>query len=57
MPPGADAVIQVEDTELVRQTDDGSTELEIKLLTEPKVGQDIRYDHHLLHMVLYIVDE
>ena len=43
MPPGADAVIQVEDTELVEASDDGSVELKIKLLTEPKVGQDIRY--------------
>ena len=42
LPPGADAVIQVEDTELTKEADDGKTELEIKLLTVPKIGQDIR---------------
>ena len=42
MPPGADAVIQVEDTTLTKEADNGKTEIEIKLLTEPKVGQDIR---------------
>ena len=42
LPPGADAVIQVEDTELVKEADDGRTELEIKLLTDPTEGQDIR---------------
>lgn len=42
LPPGADAVVQVEDTELVKETDGGREELEIKILTEPKVGQDIR---------------
>lgn len=42
VPPGADAVIQVEDTELVKESEDGKTELEIKLLKAPSVGQDIR---------------
>lgn len=42
VPPGADAVVQVEDTELVKDADDGKTELEIKILKAPAVGQDIR---------------
>ena len=52
LPLGADAVIQVEDTELLKASDDGSTELQIKLLTEPKVGQDIRYDQPMLECIL-----
>ncbi|KAK6192731.1 hypothetical protein SNE40_004155 [Patella caerulea] len=42
LPQGADAVIQVEDTTLEKWTDDGKREVEIKLLTVPKIGQDIR---------------
>ncbi|KAK3865057.1 hypothetical protein Pcinc_029314 [Petrolisthes cinctipes] len=42
IPPGADAVVQVEDTELIKEADDGCTELEIKILKEPFMGQDIR---------------
>ncbi|CAG5134813.1 unnamed protein product, partial [Candidula unifasciata] len=42
VPAGADAVVQVEDTELVEASKDGSTEIQIKILTCPKVGQDIR---------------
>ncbi|KAK3714396.1 hypothetical protein QZH41_020633, partial [Actinostola sp. cb2023] len=42
LPPGADAVVQVEDTELVESTDMGKTEVKVKILTIPKVGQDIR---------------
>ena len=42
VPPGADAVVQVEDTELIKTSDDGKEELEIKILSEPKPGQDIR---------------
>ncbi|XP_060074353.1 gephyrin-like [Ylistrum balloti] len=42
LPVGADAVIQVEDTLLERYTDDGRTELEIKIMKPPSVGQDIR---------------
>ena len=42
MPAGADAVVQVEDTKLVRASDDGKIELEIEILSEPKPGQDIR---------------
>jgi hypothetical protein len=42
VPPGADAVVQVEDTELTRASDDGKEELEIKILSEPVSRQDIR---------------
>lgn len=42
VPQGADAVVQVEDTELLESDDDGRTEKRIKILTSPKPGQDIR---------------
>ena len=42
MPQGADAVVQVEDTELLESDDGGRTEKRIKILTCPKPGQDIR---------------
>ena len=42
VPQGADAVVQVEDTELLESDDDGRTEKRIKVLTCPKPGQDIR---------------
>lgn len=42
VPPGADAVIQVEDTTLTQEADDGRIELEIEILKTPSVGQDIR---------------
>ena len=42
VPSGADAVVQVEDTELVKASEDGSEELEIKIMKKPSVGQDIR---------------
>ncbi|GAB6026957.1 hypothetical protein CHUAL_013627 [Chamberlinius hualienensis] len=42
VPPGANAVVQVEDTKLIKETDEGNTELEIEILTTPKVEQDIR---------------
>lgn len=42
LPPGADAVVQVEDTELLESDDEGRTEKRIKILTTPKPGQDIR---------------
>ncbi|XP_021365763.1 gephyrin-like isoform X2 [Mizuhopecten yessoensis] len=42
LPVGADAVVQVEDTLLERHADEGRTELEIKIMKPPKVGQDIR---------------
>ena len=42
LPPGADAVVQVEDTELVESADDGRREVKIKILSTPQPGQDIR---------------
>ncbi|XP_056022350.1 gephyrin-like isoform X2 [Ostrea edulis] len=42
LPVGADAVVQVEDTILVREEDGGRTELEIKIMEAPTKGQDIR---------------
>ncbi|XP_031558452.1 gephyrin-like [Actinia tenebrosa] len=42
VPPGSDAVVQVEDTELVESADEGKTEVKVKILSTPKVGQDIR---------------
>ncbi|KAB7501021.1 Molybdenum cofactor synthesis protein cinnamon [Armadillidium nasatum] len=42
MPPGADAVIQVEDTKVIVESDDGSEEIEIEILKAPSEGQDIR---------------
>ncbi len=42
LPPGADAVVQVEDTQLTKEADDGKTELEINIIKAPTVGQDIR---------------
>lgn len=49
VPAGADCVVQVEDTKLIQEADDGKTEVEIEILLPPKVGQDIRY-------MLYIVE-
>lgn len=42
VPPGADAVVQVEDTDIVKEADDGRIEVEIKILKMPYQGQDIR---------------
>ena len=42
VPNGADAVIQVEDTTLLQQSDDGKEEIEIGVTKAPSVGQDIR---------------
>ena len=42
VPAGADAVVQVEDTELLERTDDGLEEKRIRILTPARVGQDIR---------------
>lgn len=42
LPDGADAVIQVEDTELVERTQDDREEKTIRLLSQPVLGQDIR---------------
>ena len=42
VPKGADAVVQVEDTELTEKSPDGKEELEIKINTKPNKGLDIR---------------
>ncbi|XP_005090817.2 gephyrin [Aplysia californica] len=42
VPAGADAVVQVEDTQLVEASRDGKQEIQIKILKFPTVGQDIR---------------
>ena len=42
LPPGADAIVQVEDTELLESDNEGRTEKRIKILTTPMTGQDIR---------------
>ncbi|XP_018571465.1 gephyrin [Anoplophora glabripennis] len=42
IPLGADAVVQVEDTTLVEQSDDGSQEVVVRINVQPQVGQDIR---------------
>ena len=43
LPPGADAVIMVEDTVLASQTDDGKEEKEVEILTdEIKTGENVR---------------
>ncbi|KAJ4397937.1 hypothetical protein N0V91_010573 [Didymella pomorum] len=43
LPPGADAVVMVEDTVLTSQTDDGSEEKEVEILTdEIKSGENVR---------------
>jgi len=56
LPPGADAVVQVEDTKLLMETGDGAVELEIEILQAPSVGQDIRWGNipsGLFSIVLY----
>ncbi|XP_015224781.1 gephyrin b isoform X2 [Cyprinodon tularosa] len=42
IPCGADAVVQVEDTELLRESEDGTEELEVRILVQARPGQDIR---------------
>ena len=43
LPPGADAVVMVEDTVLKSQTDDGNEEKEVEILTdEIKAGENVR---------------
>jgi len=43
VPTPADAVVQVEDTQLLKATEDGKNELEIMILKSPSCGQDIRW--------------
>ena len=42
VPDGFDAVVQVEDTNLLQTTEDGKEEIEIEILKAPSVGLDIR---------------
>jgi len=42
VPPGADAVVQVENTDLVKTTEDGSEEAVVNILTAVEAGHDIR---------------
>ncbi|KAF2473952.1 gephyrin [Lindgomyces ingoldianus] len=43
LPPGADAVVMVEDTALKSQTDDGKEEKEVEILTDDiKTGENVR---------------
>nr|CAD7427521.1 unnamed protein product [Timema monikensis] len=42
VPAGADCVVQVEDTKLLKEGDDGQTELEVEILVAPTSGQEIR---------------
>ncbi|CAL8104514.1 unnamed protein product [Orchesella dallaii] len=42
VPPGANAVVQIEDTELVERTEDGNDEKVIRILKSASKGQDIR---------------
>ena len=42
VPNGFDAVVQVEDTKLIKATDDGKEEVEIEILKSPSIGLDIR---------------
>jgi len=42
VPPGADSVVMVENTRLVRASEDGEEEIEVEILTGVSVGQDIR---------------
>lgn len=42
VPSPCDAVVQVEDTELVQASPDGSREISVDVLKAPAVGQDIR---------------
>lgn len=42
IPPGADAVVMVENTKLVKKSPDGQEELEVEILTKVTPGQDIR---------------
>uniref|UniRef100_A0A8C4EL00 Gephyrin n=1 Tax=Dicentrarchus labrax TaxID=13489 RepID=A0A8C4EL00_DICLA len=42
IPCGADAVVQVEDTELLRESEDGTEELEVRIMVQARPGQDIR---------------
>jgi len=42
LPPGADAVVMVEETKLLKASDDGTEELEIEIMNQVAAGQEIR---------------
>ncbi|VVC99752.1 unnamed protein product [Leptidea sinapis] len=42
VPPGADCVVQVEDTRLIKASEDYQTELEVEVLVAPAAHQDVR---------------
>lgn len=42
VPDSADCVIQVEDTKLLKHSEDGTQELQIEVMVKAKSGQDIR---------------
>ncbi|CAH2052081.1 unnamed protein product, partial [Iphiclides podalirius] len=42
LPPGADCIVQVEDTKLVSASPDNEIELEVEILEAPKPQQDVR---------------
>ncbi|TSW08322.1 Gephyrin [Bagarius yarrelli] len=42
IPCGADAVVQVEDTEVLQESENGTEELEVRILVQACPGQDIR---------------
>ncbi|XP_061424731.1 gephyrin isoform X4 [Lethenteron reissneri] len=46
IPCGADAVVPVENTELLKESDDGTEELEVRILIQARPGQDIRSIGH-----------
>ena len=45
VPPGADSVVMVENTKLVRASEDGEEEIEVEILTGVSVGQVWRHCH------------
>lgn len=42
LPPGANCVVQVEDTSVVSKSSDGTVEMTISILKEPKLFDNIR---------------
>ncbi|KAF6039312.1 cin [Bugula neritina] len=42
LPDGADSVVQVEDTKLIKSSEDGKVELQVEILKAPRKGLDIR---------------
>lgn len=42
VPPGADAIVQVEDTDITLASPDNTKEIEINIKIKPKAEQEIR---------------